>query len=53
MEEQISDLRKKLRAKNKQKAQGQLLAALNCTASPDALFFTVWDKAKPLQIRFV
>jgi len=45
---QISDVRKKLRAKNKQKTKGQLLATLNCTASPDALFFTVWDKVKPL-----
>jgi len=36
------------KTKIKSKGKNQLLAALNCTASPDALFFTVWDKAKPL-----
>jgi len=40
----------KEKIKNKEIAKGksQLLAALNCTASPDALFFTVWDKANAL-----
>jgi len=52
----LSDVRKSKILKNryqekiksKEIAKDQLLAALNCTASPDALFFTVWDKAKPL-----